>query len=240
MKRTIIAATLIATALLLVSCGGKGKKAKLADGKIDAVEAAKDLMDKAPEDRNTKEAAIYWLKKSNGIDYSAIAPSWELDESRTYTFTGDESSVRLNFFKKEGEYTVEDHVADVRKIFAATAAASECGKNVVGFASAKTKEDAMKEADLEDMLEKGKPSYMFGIELYIGMYSWDFIKDDAFRTCSVGVLTKKVDGDDVKCGYSVEFYKGMQMSWEDAEKVLNETLTDEVMEKAVKEYNKKK
>ena len=101
MKRTIIAATLIATALLLVSCGGKGKKAKLADGKIDAVEAAKDLMDKAPEDRNTKEAAIYWLKKSNGIDYSAIAPSWELDESRTYTFTGDESSVRLNFSRRK-------------------------------------------------------------------------------------------------------------------------------------------
>ena len=34
MKKTIIAATLIATALLLVSCGGKGKKAKGADGHV--------------------------------------------------------------------------------------------------------------------------------------------------------------------------------------------------------------
>ena len=238
MKKVIIAAALIAASLLLVSCFGKGKKAKGEDGDLDAVEVAKDLMDKAPEDRKSKEAAIYWLKKSNGIDFKDIAPTFEIDESTTYY--ADESGVKIYFRKKDGEYTAADHVADVRRIYAATAAVSEAGKNVVGFGSAKTKEEAMKEPDLEKMIEDGKPQSLFGIELYIGMYNWDFIKDDAFRTCSVGVVSKKVNGDDVKCGYSLDFYKALQMSWEDTEKVLNETLTDEVMEKAVKEYNKNK
>ena len=66
---------------------------------------------------------------------------------------------------------------------------------------------------------------IFGMEIYIGSYGWSFLRNGDLHRCEISLLEK----DDVKLGYSVKMYKGLQKSFDDTMKEAQKTV-DAIME----------
>ena len=83
----------------------------------------------------------------------------------------------------------------VRKIYAATAKASEGGKNVYGFllSGKDTKEGAMEEKSIDEVL-KGGYTEILGVNAYTGGYSWAILKDGEFYAPSYTVKSRPSKG----------------------------------------------
>ena len=96
----------------------------------------------------------------------------------------------------------------------------------------------MAEKDLEQMIKDNAGAKIFGIEIYVGSYGWSFLKDGELHRCEISLLEK----DDVKLGYSVKMYKGLQKSLDetmkDAEKALEYPEVQKQLEKALKDASK--
>lgn len=233
MRKLFIILTLAASVLALAACGGKGtkKSEKTDDGKVDLEKVAEKMVKEAFEgDKYSKEAAEYYFKKNEGIKLADLAPEYKLDESSKYTYYGDERDVLANFKIQEGDtYTKEQHIENVRRIYAVTRKAADNGINVYGFEDKSDKDEAMAEKDLEQMIQDNMGSTILGIELYIGNYGWSFLKDGVLHRCEVSLLEK----DDVKKGYSVKMYKGLQKSFDDTMKDAEEALKDPEVQKQI-------
>ena len=239
MKKLII---ILMCAAALVSCGGKGgKKVETKDdGKVDLEKVAKNLEKEAFEgEKYSKEAAEFYFKKNEGIKLSDLAPEYKLNETSKYTYYGDEHDALANFKIQDGDtYTKEQHEDNVRRIYALTKKVADNGINVYGFEDKSDKEEAMAEKDLEQMIKDNAGTKIMGIELYVGSYGWSFLKDGVLHRCDVSLLEK----DDVKLGYSVKMYKGLQKSFDetmkDAEKALSDPEVQKQVEKALKDAAK--
>ena len=96
----------------------------------------------------------------------------------------------------------------------------------------------MAEKDLEQMIKDNAGTKLFGVEIYLGDYGWSFLKDGVLHRCEIDLLEKN----DVKLGYSVKMYKGLQKSMEetmkDAEKALEDPEVQKQVEKALKDAAK--
>ena len=246
MKRTTLILTCVAGLVLFAGCGnGSGNKSGKNDGKVDIEKVAKNLEEKAFEgEKYSKEAAEYYFKKNEGIKLSDLAPEYALNETSKYTYYGDEHDVLANFKIQEGDtYTKEQHIENVRRIWEVTKKIADNNVNVYGFEEKDTKEEASAPKDLEDMIAKSQGTQIFGIELYLGDYSWSFLRDGVFHRCDVNLLEKKVDGGDkVKVGYSVKMYQGLQKSMketmDEAEKMLSDPEVQKQVQKALKDAAK--
>ena len=241
MKRFALILMCVAGMVLCAGCGNKGsKKAENKDGKADIEKVADKLMKEAFEgDKYSKEAAEYYFKKNEGIKLSDLAPEYKLNETSKYTYYGDERDALANFKIQDGDtYTKEQHVDNVRRIYALTKKVADNGINVYGFEEKSNKDEAYSEKDLEQMIEDNKGTSIFGIEIYIGSYGWSFLKDGELHRCEISLLEK----DDVKLGYSVKMYKGLQKSFdetmEEAEKALEDPEVQKQLEKAFKDAAK--
>ena len=222
-------------------CGNKGgKKADGKDGKVDMEKVADNLMKEAFEgEKYSKEAAEFYFKKNEGIKLSDLAPDSKLNETSKYTYYGDEHDVLANFKIQEGDtYTKDQHEANVRRIYALTKKVADNGINVYGFEEKSDKDEAMAEKDLEQMMKDNAGSKIFGVEIYIGSYGWSFLRNGDLHRCEISLLEK----DDVKLGYSVKMYKGLQKSFDetmkDAEKALEDPEVQKQLEKALKDASK--
>ena len=222
-------------------CGNKGgKKADSKDGKVDVEKVADKLMKEAFEgEKYSKEAAEFYFKKNEGIKLSDLAPDYKLNETSKYTYYGDERDVLANFKIQEGDtYTKEQHEANVRRIYALTKKVADNGINVYGFEEKSNKDEAMAEKDLEQMMKDNAGTSIFGVEIYIGSYGWSFLRNGDLHRCEISLLEK----DDVKLGYSVKMYKGLQKSlnetMEEAEKALEDPEVQKQFEKALKDASK--
>jgi hypothetical protein len=241
MKRTTLILTCVAGLVLFAGCGnGGGNKSGKNDGKVDIEKVAKNLEEKAFEgEKYSKEAAEYYFKKNEGIKLSDLAPEYALNETSKYTYYGDEHDVLANFKIQDGDtYTKEQHENNVRRIYALTKKVADNGINVYGFEDKSNKDEAMAEKDLEQMIKDNAGTKLFGVEIYLGDYGWSFLKDGVLHRCEIDLLEK----DDVKLGYSVKMYKGLQKSMEetmkDAEKALEDPEVQKQVEKALKDAAK--
>ncbi len=242
MKKAILAITCVAALVLLAACGdGKGsKKSDSGDGKVDVEKVADKMMKEAFEgEKYSKEAAEFYFKKNEGIKLSDLAPDYKLNETSKYTYYGDEHDALANFKICDGDtYTKEQHIENVRRIYAVTKKVADNGINVYGFEDKSDKDEAMSEKDLEQMIQDNMGTKIFGIEIYVGNYGWSFLKDGVLRRCEIDLLEK----DDVKLGYSVKMYKGLQKSLDEtmkeAEKALEDPEVQKQVEKALKDASK--
>lgn len=231
----------VAGLVFCAGCGNKGgKKADAKDGKVDLEKVADNLVKEALEgDKYSKEAAEYYFKKNEGIKFSDLAPDYKLNETSKYTYYGDEHDALANFKIQDGDtYTKEQHEDNVRRIYALTKKVADNGINVYGFEDKSDKAEAMAEKDLEQMIKDNAGAKIFGIEIYVGSYGWSFLKDGELHRCEISLLEK----DDVKLGYSVKMYKGLQKSLDetmkDAEKALEDPEVQKQLEKALKDASK--
>ena len=139
----------------------------------------------------------------------------------------------------------------VRKIYAATAKASEGGKNVYCFllSGKDTKEGAMEEKSIDEVL-KGGYTEILGVNAYTGGYSWAILKDGEFYDVSVSALERKAEPNEdrkpfeyVGRGYGVSINKGMQKSLDDtmndAEEAFKKIENDPEMKKKIQKEAEK-
>lgn len=244
MKRFTLILMCAAGIVLCAGCGNNGgnksDKNDRNDGKVDIEKVAKNLEQKAFEGENySKEAAEYYFKKNEGIKLSDLAPDYKLNETSKYTYYGDERDALANFkIQDDDTYTKEQHENNVRRIYAVTKKAADNGINVYGFEDKSDKDEAMSEKDLEQMIKDNAGTKVFGIEIYVGSYGWSFLKDGELHRCEISLLEKN----DVKLGYSVKMYKGLQKSFdetmEEAEKALEDPEVQKQLQKALKDAEK--
>ncbi|MBR5176471.1 MAG: hypothetical protein IKW89_11160 [Bacteroidales bacterium] len=242
MRRVLFTVIGVACALAMVSCGGKGsKKAEdSGDGKVDLEKVAEKMIKDAFEgEKYSKEAAEFYFKKNEGIKLSDLAPDYKLNETSKYTYYGDEHDVLANFKIQDGDtYTKEQHIENVRRVYALTKKVADNGINVYGFEDKSNKDEAYAEKDLEKMIQDGNGTKVLGIEIYLGSYGWSFLKDGVLHRCEVDLLEKN----DTKLGYSVKMYKGLQKSLDEtmkeAEKALEDPEVQKQLEKALKDAAK--
>ena len=236
MKKFALILMVVAGLALCTGCGNRGgKKADNKDEKVDIEKVADKMLEEAfAGDKYSKEAADYYFRKNEGIRLSDLAPEYELNETSKYTYYGDERDALANFkIQDGGTYTKEEHIENVRRIYALTKKVADNGINVYGFEDKSDKAEAMAEKDLEQMIKDNN-----GTEIYLGSYGWSFLKDGVLHRCEISLLEK----DDTKLGYSVKMYKGLQKSLdetiEEAEKMLEDPEVQKQVEKALKDASK--
>lgn len=140
----------------------------------DVIEKA--VMEAAASDSFSEAAAAAFMKQVCGVEVSSITPDWEhvIDDSTMKNFGDDPSTAyghaTLCFQKPNGELTKEEYDSWAKKVFAATAAASDDGYNIIGFEFVAEGEDAMGQADIQKILDN---SFMPG---------WSFRKGDMLRS----------------------------------------------------------
>ena len=241
MKRFAFILMCVAGLAIVASCGNNGnKKAENKDDKVDIEKVAdKVLQDAFEGEKYSKEAAEYYFRKNEGIKLSDLAPDYKLNETSKYTYYGDEHDALANFKIQEGDtYTKEQHIENVRRIYAVTKKAADNGINVYGFEDKSDKAEALSEKDLEKMIQDNNGTTIFGVEIYLGSYGWSFLKDGVLHRCEISLLEK----DDTKLGYSVKMYKGLQKSLdetiEEAEKALEDPEVQKQVKKALQDATK--
>jgi len=244
MRKLFLFTICIATVAALSACGPKNGK-KAADGAVDAGKVAKNIVkDTFDGDKNTKEAAAFWFKKNFGIGIDDVTPDFDYGkEAGKYDFLGEEfTSSYVTFVPKDSTLTRDDFIAYTKKVYAATAKVADGGKNVYGFVQKSTAEEASAEKTLETVLDEGKPSSLFGMEFYLGTYTWNFIKDGVYYMVDVNQLEKKRNGEKVPFAARTIIGKGLQKnmdeSMKDLEKALDDPEVQKQMEKAVKDLSK--
>ena len=89
---------------------------------------------------------------------------------------------------------------------------------------------------------EGKPTKLFGFELYTGDYTWDFIKDGIYYMVDLKQLEKKRNGEDCPFAARATIGKGLQKNMDetmkDVEKALEDPEVQKQIEKAAKEMSK--
>lgn len=223
----------VAGLAIVASCGNNGnKKSENKDDKVDIEKVAdKVLQDAFEGEKYSKEAAEYYFRKNEGIKLSDLAPDYKLNETSKYTYYGDEHDVLANFKIQDGDtYTKEQHIENVRRIYAVTKKVADNGINVYGFEDKSDKAEALSEKDLEKMIQDNNGTTILGIEIYLGSYGWSFLKDGVLHRCEISLLEK----DDTKLGYSVKMYKGLQKSLDETIEEAEKALEDPEVQKQVK------
>jgi predicted small lipoprotein YifL len=232
MKKLIVLTLALMLALSLVACGAKdavqdavrdampGESTETSsedaeDDRIDITEAAEEMVDEAVEHDSFSLAAATAFWNAKGVDFEAAAPDWDwtVDEEKmtTYGDTPDSSYGHASIaFEKAGggEISQEEFQAWARKLFDATAAASDDGHNIIGWEFAGDGEDALSEAVFEDAIEGFMPG-------------WGFMKDGKNM---VVYLNEVYDTDkDSAIGRELYYYgavadiaMGLQQSMDDA------------------------
>ena len=246
MRKLFLTIICFATGAAVCACGPKnGKKSSAKEGEIDAGKIAENIMkDTFDGDKNTKEAAAFWFKKNFGIGVDEVTPDFECEkEAGKYDFLGEElSSSYVTFTAKDSTLSRDDLIAYVKKVYAATAKTADGGKNVYGFVAKSTPEEASEEKTLDVVLDEGKPTKVFGFELYMGAYTWHFIKDGFYYMVDVKQLEKKRNGED--CPFAARtiigksLQKNMDETMEDLEKALDDPEVQKQIEKAAKELSR--
>lgn len=232
MKRIYLIMMVAASAMMVAACGGK----KSSDSK-DVVEkkAAPEKEAVFTGEKDSKEAVEFCLLKNYGVDLADITPDFALGEADKYDFYGDDGHVATaTFAVKEGELSKDDYIKYVRKVYDVTKGIADNGINVYGFEEKNTLEEASQEKDFDKMIEDGKGGTLFGVEFYMGMYGWSYIKDGVFYRVSMERKDKKVDGNDVPCKARVQIYRGLQKSLDESMAEVEKILSDPKVQEQVK------
>ena len=246
MRKLFLTIICVASVAAISACGPKnGKKSAAKEGEIDLGKVAENIVkDTFDGDKNTKDAAAFWFKKYYGIGIDEVTPDFACESATgKYDFVGEQtSSSYVTFTAKDSTLNRDDYIAYVTKVYAATAKAADDGKNVYGFLAKGTPEEAAAEKTLEVVLDEGKPTKVFGIEIYMGAYTWNFIKDGVYYMVDVKQLEKKKNGDEYPYAARTIIGKGLQKNMnetmDELEKALDDPEVQKQLEKAAKDLSK--
>ena len=245
MKKILITLLCAASVFAFTACGNKGgRKAASEDGDVDLGKVVENIENATFNgEKNTQEAAAFWFKKNYGISIADLKPDFELstEEPGKYDFLGEEVlSSYVTYKSASGNLSKDEVEAFVKKVYAVTEKVAEDGKNVYGW------NNSEKHAEVKPIEEILKAGYMdvFGFKVFVGIYSWSFVKGGIYYDVDVNFLEKKVEGssDKVPYGARVTVGKGLQKSFEDSmsdvEKALDDPEVQKQMEKALKDLSK--
>ncbi len=218
-------ALLLALVMLfsLSACGEKEEKPDIPkddNGKIDAEELIDDALEETEELNSFSVAAVErFFLKAAGLSFSLVEPAWKWNLKNDYCAYADDPSNGfghgvIQFTKEEGELTAEEYQTWLEKVFAATAAASQDGYNIIGYEFAGEGENALDQTTLEAAME----GFMQG---------WVFRYNDRMMTVYV---SQEYDSDKESQLGSLLYYDsveldigfGMEMSWDDLEDYMEE------------------
>lgn len=233
----------IASVAAFTACGPKGGKKAAGDEKVDAGKVAEQIVnDTFSGEKNTVDAAKFWFKKRFGLDIADVTPDFEHGkEAGKYDFLGEEQSASyVTFTAKDSTLNRDDFIEFVKKVYAATAKAADGGINVYGFVAKSDPKEAAAEKTLETVLDEGKPTQFFGVEMYLGTYSWNFIKDGIYQMVDVKQLEKKIGGEKKPFAARVIIGQGLQKNMDDTMKDVEEALKDPEVQKQVEKALKGK
>ena len=208
----------------LVACGAGDSDDKDGGKKANAEDLAGDILDDAEEFEAFSQEAVAHYLKAYGIAYDDLKPTWEYAVSEKGAYADDPaggSGHAVVVFKTSDSSELSDEQirAYYEQVFAATAAASDDGYNIIGHEFVGDGENAADETTLDDALN----GFLQG---------WCFRKDGK----SMAVYVSEIYDNDKDSEYDRIFYYygvkfdigvGLQKSFED-------TLDD--MEDALEEH----
>ena len=137
--------------------GGKNNTEANADGG-NVNDAVDEIIDEKEEHEAFSQGAVeYYLRKTVGINLSELEPDWAWKLKSDYSAYADDPDsgyghAVITFTKAEGEVTQDEINAWYKKVFDATAKASDDGYNIRGYEFAGDGEDALGEVTLEEAI----------------------------------------------------------------------------------------
>ncbi len=235
-------AILLATVMLLVfaSCGGNGgneDNTEKNDEKINAEDVINKELEEAEEhDSFSRGAVEYYLKKTAGIKFDELEPDWEWKLKSDYSAYADDPAsgtghAVITFTKAEGEVTDDEFDAWYKKVFDATAKASDDGYNIRGYEFAGDGEDALGEVTLDEALDSW---LMKGWGFRVDGKNYVVYVSDEYDNNKDSELGKLFYYDGAKVDIGVGLQKSFSDTMDEAEKYMSEN-EDEIRD-AIKDY----
>ena len=235
-------AILLAAVMLLVfaSCGGNGgneDNTEKNDEKINAEDVINKELEEAEEhDSFSRGAVEYYLKKTAGIKLDELEPDWEWKLKSDYSAYADDPAsgtghAVITFTKAEGEVTEDEFDAWYKKVFDATAKASDDGYNIRGYEFAGDGEDALGEVTLE---EATGGWLMKGWGFRVDGKNYVVYVSDEYDNNKDSELGKLFYYDGAKVDIGVGLQKSFSDTMDEAEKYMSEN-EDEIRD-AIKDY----
>ncbi len=234
---------LFLAAMMLLSfaaCGEKDDTDKTKannDKKIDAQDVVEKELEKAEEFESfSVDAVEYYLKNAVDIKLSDLEPDWDWKLKSNYSAYADDPAsgsghAVITFTKEDGEVTDDEFDAWYKKVFEATAKASQDGHNIRGYEFAGDGEDALGEVTLEEALD----SWL--------MKGWAFRKNDKIYVVYVSneydnnkdsQLGKLFYYDGAKIDIAVGLQKSLSDTMDEAEKYMAEN--EDAIKDALNDY----
>lgn len=126
--------------------------------KIDARGIVDNALEQAEEFDSFSVEAVQHYLKAYGIELSDLEPEWEWSIASKYSAYADDPAsgyghAVIKFNLTDGELTDEQINDYYAAVFAATAAASDDGHNIIGYEFAGEDEDPLAETTLENALD---------------------------------------------------------------------------------------
>ena len=235
-------AILLAAVMLLVfaSCGGNGgneDNTEKNDEKINAEAVINKELEEAEEhDSFSRGAVEYYLKKTAGIKLDELEPDWEWKLKSDYSAYADDPAsgtghAVITFTKAEGEVTEDEFDAWYKKVFDATAKASDDGYNIRGYEFAGDGEDALGEVTLDEALDSW---LMKGWGFRVDGKNYVVYVSDEYDNNKDSELGKLFYYDGAKVDIGVGLQKSFSDTMDEAEKYMSEN-EDEIRD-AIKDY----
>lgn len=235
-------AILLAAVMLLVfaSCGGNGgneDNTEKNDEKINAEDVINKELEEAEEHDSFSQGAVeYYLKKTAGIKLDELAPDWEWKLKSDYSAYADDPAsgtghAVITFTKAEGEVTDDEFDAWYKKVFDATAKASDDGYNIRGYEFAGDGEDALGEVTLDEALDSW---LMKGWGFRVDGKNYVVYVSDEYDNNKDSELGKLFYYDGAKVDIGVGLQKSFSDTMDEAEKYMSEN-EDEIRD-AIKDY----
>ena len=174
MKKLFALLLALMMVLSLAACGGgddqptdTSNDSSTGSGeKIDAQDIIENALEEAEEFESFSIGAVEHYLKAYGINLVDLEPEWDWILANDYCAYADDPSdgyghAVVKFNIAEGELTDQQMNDYFAKVFAATAAASDDGYNIIGYEFVGEGEDALAETDLETALDNWMPGWGF-------------------------------------------------------------------------------
>jgi hypothetical protein len=195
----------IAISVAMASCGGgSGKK-----------NAAGEIIDEAIKEAKitnsfSEAAAEASMKKLAGLGKKDVQPDFPyiIDENTKANY-GDNSHAQFFFIKEDGEITKEEYMTWLKKVFDATAAVSDDGYNIQGYAFGK--------GEIEKTFEEATKGFMKVWSYKYKGKIMDVYPDDKTGTFSTKEKTYGSEGGGM-IAVKIDIANGLQKSMKEYEK----------------------
>ena len=223
MKKIYLALMCMASLSLMTACGGKSES----KGGNTAEGSEQNTEQKADNDANDAELSPMaqfdkTLNATYGLSLNDIAPSFEYAEKNAKggsLFFGEKDGNKAvaHFMKADGsDVTQEEFNEFATKLFNLTKGISQDGKNVRGFVSGETLDEALEEMPIEKCI--GKNEY----DVDIIWTNWEFRKGDTFYRVDLSKGSRGNDPEYIDLTIDKSLQKSLNESVQDADKAMEQ------------------